>query len=148
LNLLYLRATTSDETAPPPALMAAMGELLQRSLCDGTLVETGGLLPSKDGLRIRLAGGKIQVTDGPFTESKSEPVRTVVVGLFIGASLRLGELLVSSPAFSSRVVVVALLFVVSRPRQMLVCSSLNLSRARAANESHRGKGHQKLALHA
>jgi hypothetical protein len=58
------------ETAPPPALMAAMGEFVQRSLRDGTLVATGGLLPSKDGLRVRLAGGKINVTDGPFTESK------------------------------------------------------------------------------
>jgi hypothetical protein len=51
--------------------MAAMGEFVQRSLRDGTLVETGGLLPSKDGLRVRLAGGKINVTDGlSFTESK------------------------------------------------------------------------------
>jgi hypothetical protein len=58
------------ETAPPPALMAAMDEFVQRSLRDGTLVETGGLLPSKDGLRVRLAGGKINVTDGPFSESK------------------------------------------------------------------------------
>jgi len=58
------------ETTPPPALMAAMGEFVQRSLRDGTLVDTGGLLPSKDGARVRLAGGKITVTDGPFTESK------------------------------------------------------------------------------
>jgi hypothetical protein len=43
---------------------------VQRSLRDGTLVETGGLLPSKDGLRVRLAGGKLTVTDGPFSESK------------------------------------------------------------------------------
>ncbi len=58
------------ETAPPAAWMAAMGEFVQRSLREGTLVETGGLLPSKDGLRVRLAGGAITVTDGPFTESK------------------------------------------------------------------------------
>ena len=58
------------ESPPPPALMAAMGEFVQRSLRDGTLVETGGLLPSKDGLRVRLEGGKIDVIDGPFTESK------------------------------------------------------------------------------
>jgi hypothetical protein len=58
------------EAGPPPALMAAMGDFVQRSLRDGTLVETGGLLPSKDGLRVRLAGGKMNVTDGPFTESK------------------------------------------------------------------------------
>jgi hypothetical protein len=58
------------DTGPPPALMAAMGEFVQRSLRDGTLVDTGGLLPSKDGLRVRLEGGKINVTDGPFSESK------------------------------------------------------------------------------
>jgi hypothetical protein len=50
--------------------MEAMGEFVQRSLKDGTLVETGGLLPSKEGVRIRLAGGKLTVTDGPFTEMK------------------------------------------------------------------------------
>ena len=33
-------------------------------------METGGLLPSKDGVRVRLASGKITVTDGPLTESK------------------------------------------------------------------------------
>jgi hypothetical protein len=38
--------------------------------CDGTLIDTGGLLPSKDGARIRLSRGKLTVTDGPFTEAK------------------------------------------------------------------------------
>jgi hypothetical protein len=50
--------------------MEAMGEFVDRSRRDGTLVDTGGLLPSTDGLRIRLAKGKITVTDGPFAESK------------------------------------------------------------------------------
>lgn len=58
------------EQGPPAALMQAMGEFVQRSMKDGTLVDTGGLLPSKDGVLIRLEGGKIQVTDGPFTETK------------------------------------------------------------------------------
>lgn len=58
------------ESGPPAALMKAMGEFVQKSLKDGTLVDTGGLLPSKDGARVRLAGGKITVTDGPFTETK------------------------------------------------------------------------------
>jgi hypothetical protein len=43
---------------------------VEKSLKDGTLVDTGGLLPSKDGFRVRLAHGKITVTDGPFSESK------------------------------------------------------------------------------
>jgi hypothetical protein len=50
--------------------MEAMGKFVEKSLKDGTLVDTGGLLPSGDGVRVRLAGGRITVTDGPFTESK------------------------------------------------------------------------------
>lgn len=59
-----------DRGGPPPALFQAMGEFVQRSRANGTLVDTGGLMPSKDGFRIRLASGKMTVTDGPFTESK------------------------------------------------------------------------------
>jgi hypothetical protein len=69
--LTFIRHAESYRQArPPPALMEAMGEFVQRSLKDGTLVETGGLLPSKEGVRIRVAGGKLTVTDGPFTEMK------------------------------------------------------------------------------
>jgi hypothetical protein len=50
--------------------MAAMGKFVEQSMKEGTLVDTGGLLPSKDGFRIRLEGGELSVTDGPFTESK------------------------------------------------------------------------------
>ncbi len=69
--LTFIRHSESyrDHT-PPPALMEAMGKFIERSSKDGTLVDTGGLLPSKDGHRIRLAKGTITVTDGPFTESK------------------------------------------------------------------------------
>ncbi len=69
--LTFIRHPESYRQAGPPrALMEAMGQFVQKSLKDGTLVETGGLLPSKEGVRIRLAGGKLTVTDGPFTEMK------------------------------------------------------------------------------
>jgi hypothetical protein len=69
--LTFIRHSESyREFAPPAALMAAMGRFVQQSFKDGTLVDTGGLLPSKDGARVRLAKGKITVTDGPFTETK------------------------------------------------------------------------------
>jgi hypothetical protein len=58
------------ETPPPAALMEAMGKFVQKSIEEGVLVDTGGLLPSKDGVRLRLANGRITVTDGPFTETK------------------------------------------------------------------------------
>jgi hypothetical protein len=69
--LTFIRHPESYRASPPPpAFMEAMRKFMEVSLKDGTLVETGGLLPSKDGVRVRLANGKISVTDGPFTESK------------------------------------------------------------------------------
>ena len=69
--LTFIRHPESYRQSPPPAaLMAAMDEFVTTSLRDGTLVDTGGLLPSKDGVRVRLKNGKITVTDGPFSESK------------------------------------------------------------------------------
>ena len=69
--LSFIRHSESYRNSPPPAgLLEAMGRFVQTSLKDGTLVDTGGLLPSKDGLRVRLSHGELSVTDGPFTESK------------------------------------------------------------------------------
>jgi hypothetical protein len=50
--------------------MEAMGQFVQKCMQDGSLVDTGGLLPSKDGFRIRLTKGVISMTDGPFIETK------------------------------------------------------------------------------
>ena len=69
--LTFIRSSESyREAAPPAALMEAMGRFIQRSLEDGTLVDTGGLLPSKNGVRLRLTNGQLTVTDGTFSESK------------------------------------------------------------------------------
>jgi hypothetical protein len=69
--LTFIRhAESYREAGPPAALMEAMGKFVEKSLKDGTLVDTGGLLPSKDGVRVRLDKGKITVTDGPFAETK------------------------------------------------------------------------------
>jgi len=69
--LTFIRHPESHrESGPPPALMEAMGKFVEKSLKNGTLVDTGGLLPSKDGVRVRLSKGKITVSDGPFSEAK------------------------------------------------------------------------------
>lgn len=69
--LTFIRhAESYRESGPPPALLQAMGKFVEESLQNGTLVDTGGLLPSKDGLRVRLADGDITVTDGPFADTK------------------------------------------------------------------------------
>ena len=69
--LTFIRHTESyREASPPRALMDAMGQFVQKCMQDGSLVDTGGLLPSKEGFRIRLAKGVISTTDGPFAETK------------------------------------------------------------------------------
>ena len=70
--MLMVKANSKSEAgAPPdPKLMAAIGNLTEEMSKAGVLVGTGGLLPSSAGARVRLSGGKITVTDGPFTEIK------------------------------------------------------------------------------
>jgi hypothetical protein len=55
---------------PSPELMAAMGKLSQEQAKLGVFVTGGGLLPSAHGHKVRMTGGKITVTDGPFAEAK------------------------------------------------------------------------------
>jgi hypothetical protein len=55
---------------PSPGLMAAMGKLNEESTRAGIFVTGGGLLPSSQGHRLSMTGGKVTVIDGPFTETK------------------------------------------------------------------------------
>jgi hypothetical protein len=50
--------------------MGAIGKLSQDMAAAGILLEAGGLAPSAKGARVRVSGGKLIVTDGPFTETK------------------------------------------------------------------------------
>ncbi len=69
--LTFIRHPESiRQSPPPPGFMDAMGKFVQKTRANGSLVDTGGLLPSKDGVRLRLADGKLTVTDGPFAETK------------------------------------------------------------------------------
>jgi hypothetical protein len=55
---------------PNPALMSAIGKLSEEARRSGKMIVSEGLKPSSTGTRIRLAKGKRQVIDGPFTETK------------------------------------------------------------------------------
>lgn len=70
MRFLSIVKSAENQGPPPPALMAAMAQLTQDSIKDGSLVQTGGLSASSAGVRVRLVGGKLTVTDGPFTEAK------------------------------------------------------------------------------
>ena len=57
--------------APPTEKeMAEMGQLIGEMQSAGVLVDTGGVMSEGIGFRMRSEGGKISVTDGPFTEAK------------------------------------------------------------------------------
>jgi len=69
--LMFIKhAEAVGQTQPPKALMDAMGEFVGRMLANGVLKDTGGLKPTSEAYRIRSSGGTLQVTDGPFTETK------------------------------------------------------------------------------
>jgi hypothetical protein len=62
---------SAENSGPPPrALMDAIAKLGEEAARAGVLVETGGLMPTAMGARVRLAGGKLSVIDGPFAEAK------------------------------------------------------------------------------
>jgi hypothetical protein len=62
---------TAERMGPPPKeLIEAMEKLAAESTKAGEMIDSGGLGPTAAGSRVRLAGGRITVTDGPFTEAK------------------------------------------------------------------------------
>jgi hypothetical protein len=67
-----LKADADSEAGAPPSaeLMERMGTFIEEVSKAGVLLATDGLHPSSRGKRVRLAGGKVTVIDGPFTESK------------------------------------------------------------------------------
>jgi hypothetical protein len=61
----------STHSGPPPQkLMEEIGKIAEKAREAGTMIDTGGLLPLDTGARVRLYGGKLDVIDGPFAESK------------------------------------------------------------------------------
>ena len=61
----------AEKQGPPPKpLMDAIDTLAQEETKSGVMVGAGGLGPTALGSRVRLSGGKVTVTDGPFTEAK------------------------------------------------------------------------------
>ncbi|HYF73447.1 MAG TPA: YciI family protein [Nocardioides sp.] len=55
---------------PPPALVEAMGRELGDAFASGSILDAGGLSGMADSTEIRIAGGQITRTDGPYAEGK------------------------------------------------------------------------------
>ena len=68
----FLSVYKTAETGLPPTQeeMTTMGKLIEEGMKAGWLVAVEGCMPSVTGARVRKAGGKTVVTDGPFVETK------------------------------------------------------------------------------
>jgi hypothetical protein len=68
--LCIYKPSKPEGTGPTQDEMAKMGKLVEEWFTSGRLLATEGCLPSALGARVRRSGGKVTVTDGPFTEAK------------------------------------------------------------------------------
>ena len=75
---------------PPAELMQAIQKLAEEASRAGTMLGNGGLGPTALGARVRLSGGKVTVTDGPFTEAKE------IIGGYAQFELRSKEAAIKS----------------------------------------------------
>jgi hypothetical protein len=70
MKFMMIVTHPENQGFPPKSLMEAIDKLAAQAVNDGTMLGNGGLTPTVQGTRVRLSGGKLTVTDGPFTEAK------------------------------------------------------------------------------
>ena len=70
--MVIVKATPNSEAGvmPDAALLEAMGKFNEKLVKAGVMQAGEGLHPSSRGKRVRFAGGKKSVIDGPFAETK------------------------------------------------------------------------------
>jgi len=68
--LSMIRINENSGQVPSEQLMHDMGKLIDEMTREGKLINTAGLRPTAEGVRIRLRGGKLSSVDGPFAETK------------------------------------------------------------------------------
>jgi hypothetical protein len=70
MRYIMLLKATEITPPPPPGLLEAIMKLGEEATAAGVLLDNAGLAPSAKGARIRVSGGQLSVTDGPFAEAK------------------------------------------------------------------------------
>ena len=69
--MIMFKADADTEAAAPACIaLPERGRFIDDLRTDGVLLATEGLKPSARGARVKLSGGKVAVTDGPFAEAK------------------------------------------------------------------------------
>jgi hypothetical protein len=70
MRFMMIVKHAENQGPPPKELMDAIATLAEEEAKAGTMLGSGGLGPTALGARVRLSGGQVTVTDGPFTEAK------------------------------------------------------------------------------
>ena len=70
--MVIVKATKNSEAGVMPSeqMLADMGNYNEELVKAGVMLAGEGLHPTSKGVRVRFAGGKRTVIDGPFTETK------------------------------------------------------------------------------
>ena len=69
--MMFIKHTEDYGNAEVPAsLYEEMGKFIEETTKSGNFVGGAGLQPLAAGARVKLASGRITVTDGPFAEAK------------------------------------------------------------------------------
>ena len=70
MRFMMIVKSAENSGPPPKALMDAMSKSAEELTKAGEMIDSGGLASTARGVRVQLSGGKVTVTDGPFTEAK------------------------------------------------------------------------------
>jgi hypothetical protein len=70
--MVIVKASRESEAGEMPKveLIAEMGKFNDELIAAGLMVDGAGLHPTSKGKRVKFAGGKVTVLDGPFAETK------------------------------------------------------------------------------
>jgi len=70
MRFMMIVKHAENQGRPPRKLMDAIAKLAEEETKTGTMLGSGGLGPTALGARVRLSGGRVMVTDGPFAETR------------------------------------------------------------------------------
>src|SRR6202048_2238848 len=70
MRFMMIVKSVENSGPPPKGLTDAIAKLGEEATKAGEMIESGGLASTATGTRVRLSGGKLTVTDGPFAEAK------------------------------------------------------------------------------
>lgn len=70
--MVIVKATSNSEAGVMPSekMLSEMGKFNEELVKAGVMLAGDGLHPSRKGKRVRFAGGKKTISDGPFAETK------------------------------------------------------------------------------